>query len=268
MSTVRVAIAGCSGRMGRALVRLALEDAQLQLAGALTIDSDPLIGQDAAALAGVAKSSGVIVSSALNAATCDVLVDFTTPAGCRHWADWCGVNGVALVSGTTGISAAERAALDRASERIGVVWSANMSVGVNLLARISGEVAAALGDGWDIEIVEAHHRHKADAPSGTAKLLLESICKAISRDASAAVRNGREGMTGARTATEIGMHAVRLGGIVGDHDVHFATPGEMVTLSHRALSRDTFAAGALRAAKWVCGRQAGRYSMQDVLFGR
>jgi 4-hydroxy-tetrahydrodipicolinate reductase len=175
------------------------------------------------------------------------------------------VRHVALVSGTTGLDDADKVALRDAARETAVLWAPNMSVGVNLLLKLAHDAAAALGPNWDCEIIEAHHNRKADAPSGTAKALLESVCSARGVSADAVVRHGREGVIGARRPGEIGMHAVRMGGVIGDHDVHFALPGEIVTLRHHAESRDVFAAGALRAARWIAGRTAGLYTMRDVL---
>lgn len=263
MTPIRVAIAGCSGRMGRALVRLASADAGLRVTGAVTLPDDPLLGKDAGIVAGVEPLNVPLTTDVSQPA--DVLIEFTTSAGCRAWAAWCAAQGVPLVSGSTGLSDADRAALAEASRRCALLWSANMSVGVNLLLGLVKQTAERLDESWDIEISEAHHRHKADAPSGTARTLLEAACEGRRRRAADVARYGRGPETGRRASGEIGMHALRLGEIVGDHDVHFCAAGELLTLSHRALSRDTFAAGALRAAKWLAGRPAGLYAMRDVL---
>lgn len=261
MNEIRIGVSGCCGRMGRAVVRLAAEDAALRVAAGVTVAGDPLLGQDVGTIAGV-KALGVAVAEKPGA-TPDVCVDFSTPAACARWAAWCAERGVALVSGTTGLGEAEQAALRNAAGRVAVVWAANMSVGVNLLLGLVEQAARALDAGWDVEIVEAHHRNKADAPSGTARALLGSVN--AGRGEEAALKHGRHGAHELRNAGEIGVHAVRMGGVVGDHDVHFASSGEVLTLSHRAGSRDIFAAGALRAAKWIVGKPAGLYSMQDVL---
>ena len=247
--------------MGRTVVRLAADDAGLRVVAGVTVAGDPLIGQDVGTLAGV-KPLGIPVA-AETAAAVDAWVDFSTPAACAGWASWCAKRGVPYVSGTTGVGAAEQSALRSAAERVPVLWAANMSVGVNLLLGLVEMAARALDMQWDVEIVEAHHRNKADAPSGTAKTLLGSVN--TGRGGEAALKHGRSGGNELRKPGEIGMHAVRMGGVVGDHDVHFANSGEIVTLSHRAGSRDIFAAGALRAAKWILGRRAGLYSMRDVL---
>ncbi|MDX2197612.1 MAG: 4-hydroxy-tetrahydrodipicolinate reductase [Phycisphaerae bacterium] len=263
MKPVRVAIAGCCGRMGRALVRLAASDAALRVTDAITGAKDPQLGRDAGAVAGIGDI-GVPIRTE-SSTECDVLVEFTNPASCRAWAAWCRANGVALVSGTTGLTDVEHEAIRDAAQRVPVVWGPNMSVGVNLLLSLVRQAAQRLGHDWDCEIVEAHHRHKADAPSGTARALLNAVCAGRGDDPAQVAIYGREGVGGGRMAGQIGVHAVRMGEIVGDHDVAFGSPAEVLTLRHRALSRDTFAAGALRAAKWLVGRSQGLYTMQDVL---
>lgn len=262
MNPVRLIVAGCCGRMGRAVVRLAAGLSHVRIVSALTEEGDPAIGQDAGAAAGT-RVIGVAVASTPPAG--DVLVDFTSPAGCAAWADWCAASGVALVSGTTGLSPEHQAALDRAAERSPVLWSPNMSIGVHLLARLVEEATRRLDSSWDIEVVEIHHRHKADAPSGTARMLLERICSARGSDPAAAATHGRHGERATRGPGEIGVHALRLGSVVGDHEVHFGGADETLTIAHHAASRDIFAAGALRAARWIAGRPPGRYTMQDVL---
>lgn len=263
MSKTRVVIVGATGRMGRALVRLAGEDAQLQVVGAIGIAGDALIGADAGSVAGV---RALDVPITVDCPTeCDVLVDFTSPAGAVHWATWAAEKGLPIVSGSTGLEASHHDGLRAAARKSAVLWSPNMSVGVNMLLRLVREAAQLLDADWDIEISESHHRLKADAPSGTAKALLEAACEGRSVDPGAVALFGREGIVGARKRGEIGVHALRMGGIVGEHDVHFATPQEHITLSHRAESRDVFAAGALRAARWIVGKPAGLYQMRDVL---
>lgn len=262
MSPVRVVVAGCTGRMGRALIRLAADQPSIALVGAVTAHGDPLVGQDAGVVSH-GKPAGVPIASEAPAAA-DVVVDFTAPAGLLAWADWCAERRVALVSGTTGLEAEHHARLRAASSSAPVLWAANMSAGVNLLIHLAGLAARSLPT-WDCEIVEAHHNRKADAPSGTARALLDAVCAARSIDASKTAVHGRSGVVGPRETGEIGVHAVRMGGVVGDHDVHFALPGEVVTLRHHAESRDIFAAGALRAATWIAGRAPGLYRMADVL---
>lgn len=263
MNPIRIAICGATGRMGGAIVRLASADAGFSIVAGLTREEDPLLGHDIGKLAGV-EALGVLASERCDVA-CDVLVDFSAPAAAAQWARWCGERGVAMVSGTTGIGGAELEALKEAAGRVAVCWSANMSVGVNLLAELVGDAVRALGRGWDIEIVEAHHRNKLDAPSGTARMLLEEAAGARGVDARAAMKAGRSGADTRRGEGEIGVHALRMGSVVGEHSVYLAGEGEVITLSHSAQSRDVFAAGALRAARWVAGRAAGFYHMRDVL---
>ncbi|MBI5866440.1 MAG: 4-hydroxy-tetrahydrodipicolinate reductase [Planctomycetes bacterium] len=260
---LRLAIAGCTGRMGRALLRLAAADPNWRIAAALTAPGDRELGRDAGAVAGIDELKVNVTESC--ASPLDVMIEFTSPDGCKAWAGWCGRHAVPLVSGTTGLEAAHRAALDAAAQSVPVLWAANMSVGVNLLLKLVEEAGRTLGAAWDCEIVETHHNRKADAPSGTAKALLDALRRGRGDADPSFVRHGREGVIGPRAAGEIGLHAVRMGGVVGDHDVHFATPGEIVTLRHHAESRDIFAAGALRAARWLVGRAPGRYQMRDVL---
>lgn len=249
--------------MGTALVRLAAADPGLELVAAVTRAGEPCIGEDAGVHAGV-KRLGVPITDAITNPP-EVLIEFTAPAGCVAWSEWCAARGVRLVSGTTGLGPAELAALKASSARTAVLWSANMSVGVNLLLQLVRQAADRLGPEWDIEIVESHHRQKADAPSGTAKALLDAVCTARGVTPDEVVRHGRSGIPGPRSRCEIGLHALRLGDVVGEHEVFFAIPGEMVTLRHRASSRDTFAAGALRAAIWLRDKSPGLYHMRDVL---
>lgn len=261
MNTIQLGISGASGRMGRAIIRLASEDSAFSVVAATSASGDAALGQDAGTLAGV-RTLGVAV--ALDAAQRpDVWIDFSSPAGCTQWARWCAASNVALVSGTTGLGETEQAALRAAANRVPVLWGANMSVGVNVLLVLVEQAARTLGADWDVEIVEAHHKLKADAPSGTAQALVNSVN--TGRGTAAPLNHGRQGGHQLRTPGEIGVHAVRMGGVVGDHDVHFAGNGEVLTLSHRAGTRDIFAAGALRAAQWINGRAAGFYSMRDVI---
>jgi 4-hydroxy-tetrahydrodipicolinate reductase len=251
--------------MGRTLIRLAAADPSFDIVAAATEPGDPALGRDAGSLAGLGPLQ-VSVRDHVDTA-CDALVEFTLPTGCRAWATWCAENGVPLVSGTTGLEHVDREALAVAARRVPIVWSPNMSVGINLLLRLVTELAGVLGEGWDVEIAETHHRQKVDAPSGTARALLEAVSRARGGDPQVSGVFGRSGTCGPRTPGEIGVHALRLGDNVGEHEVHFAAAGEILTLRHRALSRDIFAAGALRAAQWVPGRAPGLYHMRDVLAG-
>lgn len=263
MTPIRIAIAGCTGRMGRAIVRQAAARPDIAVVAGLSIAADPLLGQDVGVVAGV-DALGVRVTSDPSDPP-DVLIEFTSPAGCTAWAAWCAERNVPLVSGSTGLDATHRDALHVAAKSTAILWSSNMSVGVNLLVALAAQVARTLDDDWDIEIVETHHNQKADAPSGTATTLLEAVAGARNLAPASVRRDGRSGTVGRRPRGEVGLHAVRMGGVVGDHDVHFARPGEVLTLRHHAESREIFAAGALHAARWLVGRPPGLYSMRDAL---
>lgn len=266
MDRLRLGIVGCTGRTGSAVLRQAVNQPnEYQVVAALTMRSDPHIGQDASTLIGAdslhLKVSDVCIDPL------DVVVDFSSPAGLEYWANWCGANGVPLVSGTTGLEPAHEQLLQDTAARVPVLWSPNMSIGVNALLQLVREAAGRLDEGWDAEIEEVHHRHKVDAPSGTAKAIYEAICDARHRDRDVTGVYGRVGQCGPRKTGEIGIHAVRMGDVIGEHTVHFATTGEMLTLGHRAFSRDTFATGALRAARWIVGKPPALYRMRDMLFG-
>jgi 4-hydroxy-tetrahydrodipicolinate reductase len=247
--------------MGRAIVRLAKEAGDVEIACAIGASD---VGADVGELAGVGKIGVAIVSdvAALAGARADVVIDFSAAPAVAQIVNTASRAGVAIVSGTTGLADDAKAALDDAAKRVAVLWEPNMSVGVHVLADLVRRAVLALGDGYDIEIVEAHHRAKVDAPSGTAKRLA---------DVAAAARNdtrfvhGREGRPGPRAKQEIGIHAVRGGDVIGDHTVHLFGGGERIELVHRATSRDVFAHGALRAARWIAGKPAGRYALADVL---
>jgi 4-hydroxy-tetrahydrodipicolinate reductase len=244
MSTkTRVVIVGAKGRMGEALVRLAKADPRLELAAAVDKGDD---------IAKAIASGDAVIEFAHHAATEDVA---------KLVAD----AGKALVIGTTGHTAEERAKIATFAHRLPIVWAPNFSVGVNLLFYLTRLAAETLGGAFDEEVIEMHHHHKLDSPSGTARRLGEILAKAAGGTYDELVRHGRAGDVGARSKTEIGMHALRGGDVVGDHTVVFAGAGERVELSHKASSRDTFASGALRAAAWVKTQTPGLYSMQDVL---
>jgi 4-hydroxy-tetrahydrodipicolinate reductase len=257
---LRVAVIGASGRMGRAVVRLAHE-AGMHVALAVAASAT---GRDAGELAGIG-ALGTAVSDdlgALGTSHIDVAIDFSTPDGLTRTASLCAQHGVALVSGTTGLHAACEEALAQAALRCAVLWEPNMSVGVHVLSALVAKALAALGPSFDVEIVETHHRAKADAPSGTA-LRLFDVVKAA-RESAVEVA-GRHGRPGARRAEEIGMHAVRGGDVVGDHTVFFLGEGERLELTHRASNRDLFARGAVRAAQWLAGRAPGRYALGEAV---
>jgi 4-hydroxy-tetrahydrodipicolinate reductase len=257
---MRLAVIGASGRMGRALVRLAHEGG---LDVVCAVDTTA-VGRDAGELSGVGAIGTCVVDglAALEHARADVVVDFSAPSVTSALASVAANAGTAIVSGTTGLGEEARNALDRAASRVAVLWEPNMSVGVLVLTRLVAQAAAALA-AWDIEVVETHHRAKIDAPSGTALRLVESMQRALGRTTSPV--HGRHGKPGPRPEGEIGMHALRGGDIVGDHTVHLMGGGERLELTHRATSRDVFAHGALRAARWIAGRPAGRYALDDVI---
>jgi len=261
---VRIAIAGAAGRMGGRILTLArAEQPTYDVVATLEKTGHPDIGNDAGEKAGLGKL-GLPIQDRTETEF-DVLIDFSSPEGTMFWLDYCLAKKRAIVIGSTGHHAEQLAQIEKAAGTIPVLKAANMSVGVNVLLSVVAEVAKTLGDSYDIEIVEAHHRFKADAPSGTALALRDSILKATGRDAAKDVIYGRQGQTGQRPARQIGMHAVRIGDVVGEHEVQFGTLGETVTIKHSAHTRDTFAQGALRAAAWLKGRPAGRYDMQNVL---
>jgi 4-hydroxy-tetrahydrodipicolinate reductase len=263
--TVQVAIAGVSGRMGRALIEAVAADTGCALCAAIDRPASPLLGQDAAAAWGAASDVRVTDQPTLALHNAHVLVDFTRPTATFSYLDACTAAGVPLVIGTTGFDEAGKARIAAAARQIPIVFAPNMSVGVNLLMKLAELAARVLEDGYDIEIIEAHHRHKVDAPSGTALGLAQAVAGAIQRDLAQCAVYGREGVTGERDPKTIGFATVRGGDIVGDHTLLFAGIGERVELTHKASSRATFAQGALRAAKWLQGRTPGLYDMRDVL---
>jgi len=265
---IKLAITGAAGRMGRRLIALAAEDPQFRLAAATEQPGCALLGQDAGALAGV-PALGVALTTEFPAAApgVDVVVDFSAPAATRAVLQQCLQRRWALVIGTTGLSPDDHRAIDRAGQTIAVLQAPNMSLGVNLLMALSGQVARQLGLDYDIEITEVHHRFKKDAPSGTALGIAQAICQSSGRDMQKDVVYDRHGPEAVRKPGQIGLHALRLGDVVGEHSVFFAAPGERLELTHVATSRDVFARGALRAALWLSapGRPAGRYHMSHVL---
>jgi 4-hydroxy-tetrahydrodipicolinate reductase len=266
---VRIAIAGAGGRMGQTLIEAILDAPDLALRAAFDLPSSGLAGRDAGERFG--RATGVKVGSdpADAVRSADVLIDFTRPAGTMAQLAECARAGVAAVVGTTGLSDADRRALAEFAHAIPIVFAPNMSVGVTVLTKLVEIAAQRLGNDYDIEIVEMHHRHKVDAPSGTALKLGETAAAALGRDLEADGVYTRHGVTGERRAGAIGFAALRGGDVVGDHTVIFAGDGERVELTHRAASRMNFAQGALRAARFVAARraqrQAGLFDMQDVL---
>ncbi len=265
MNKIRIAIAGSGGRMGRILLENVFQSDDLALHAALEHGSSPQIGKDAGEQIG--SPCGVKISADVEAVLkgADVLVDFTRPEGTLHHLDICRRLGVNMVIGTTGFNAQQKAQLGSAAQHIGIVFAPNMSVGVNLVFKLLETASRVLSQGYDIEIIEAHHRHKVDAPSGTALGMGEVIAKTLRRDLAQCAVYGREGVTGERDPSTIGFATVRGGDIVGDHTVLFAGTGERIEITHKASSRATFALGALRAARFLKEHPAGMYDMQDVL---
>ena len=265
MNKIKIAIAGSSGRMGKILLESVLQADDLVLHAALKHTASAQLGRDAGELAGGA--CGVTITADVAAALkgAHVLIDFTRPEGTLHHLDLCQKLGVNMVIGTTGFNAQQKAQLGAAAQHIGIVFAPNMSVGVNLAFKLLETAARVLAQGYDIEIIEAHHRHKVDAPSGTALGMGEVIAKTLGRDLAQCAVYGREGVTGERDPSTIGFATVRGGDIVGDHTVMFAGTGERIEITHKASSRATFALGALRAARFLQANAAGMYDMQDVL---
>lgn len=261
----KIVIAGCSGRMGYALLEGVFADEALVLHGALDRADSPQLGRDAGEQFG--RVTGVKISSDVAAALqgADVLVDFTRPEPSLEYLAACRAAGVKLVIGTTGFTAAQKQQIEQAAKDVAIVFAPNMSVGVTLLINLVQAAAKVLNEGYDVEIIEAHHRHKVDAPSGTALRLGEAAAAALGRDLEQCAVYGREGVTGERDANTIGFATVRGGDVVGDHTVLFAGIGERVELTHKASSRATFALGALRAAKFLAEKNQGLFDMQDVL---
>lgn len=267
MIMVRVAIAGAAGRMGRTLVEAVTgSEADINVAVASVLADDPALGVDAGLLAmGTSLEVATIADLSTQQDNFDVLIDFTSPEASLQHLALCQQHGKAIVIGTTGFAADQEALIVDAAKSIPVVFSPNMSIGVNLCLKLLQESARVLGDEVDIEISEAHHRFKKDAPSGTALKMGSVIAETLGRDLDEVAVYGREGMGEERTRSTIGFSTVRAGDIVGDHTVTFASLGERVEITHKASSRMTFAAGAVRAAAWIVGQEAGLYSMQDVL---
>ena len=261
----KIAIAGASGRMGQMLVEAVRSADDCTLTGALDLASSPAIGHDAGAYAG--QTSGVAITADLHAGLqhSQVLIDFTRPEGTMAHLQACRALGVGLVIGTTGFSEAQKAEIAEAAKTIPIMMAPNMSVGVNVTLKLLEMAAQALRTGYDIEIIEAHHRHKVDAPSGTALKMGEVIAAALGRDLRQCAVYAREGVTGERDPSTIGFSASRGGDIVGDHTVLFAGTGERIEITHKASSRATYAQGSLRAARFLSGRRCGLFDMFDVL---
>ncbi|KPL24371.1 MAG: hypothetical protein AMJ75_03830 [Phycisphaerae bacterium SM1_79] len=261
---IKLVVIGAAGRMGRRILSLAAEAGQFDIIAAIERPEHPDIGKDVGLVAALGPID-VMLTDTYPAADADVAIDFSQAEAVDKTIDCCLENNIALVSGTTGLSDKQRRKIESASRQIAILYATNMSVGMNVLFSLVGKVTSMLGAEYDIEIVEQHHRFKKDAPSGSALTLAENICRATGRDFPGSVTHGRCGKDALRRKGTVGMHAVRAGDITGVHSVIFGTLGETVVLNHTASSRDTFARGALRAAKWLVGKQPALYSMADVL---
>jgi 4-hydroxy-tetrahydrodipicolinate reductase len=261
----KIAVAGASGRMGQMLVDAIRAADDCRLTGALDIAASPAIGKDAGSLSG--QPTGVLITADLRAGLADsqVLIDFTRPEGTLEHIKVCRALGVALVIGTTGFSDSQKAVIAEASKDIAIMMAPNMSVGVNVTLKLLEMAAKALSSGYDIEIIEAHHRHKVDAPSGTALKMGEVIAEALGRDLKDCAVYAREGVTGERDPSSIGFATIRGGDIVGDHTVLFAGTGERIEISHKSSSRTTYAQGSLRAVRYLATQKTGLFDMFDVL---
>jgi len=260
----RIAIAGAAGRMGRNLVIACSEAGDIELTQALEQDQSPSLGMDCGLLAGQDPNK-VLISDHLDPSSFDVLVDFTHPIATTHHVEFCSKHGKKMVVGTTGCDAGLEQKMNVAGQEIAIVYAPNMSVGVNLCLKLLQTAAAVLGDSVDIEIIEAHHRHKVDSPSGTALKMGQVVAEILGRNLDDCAVYGREGQTGARDRKTIGFETIRAGDIVGEHTVLFAAEGERIEITHKASSRMTFAHGAIRACRWLEQQEKGIFSMQDVL---
>ena len=261
----RITVAGASGRMGRMLIEAVRASGDCVLAGALDQRGSPAVGTDAAAFLG--QSSGVLITADLQAGLqgADVLIDFTRPEGTLAHLAVCGALGVKAVIGTTGFSEAQKAEIAAHAQRAAIVFSPNMSVGVNVTLKLLELAAKALATGYDIEVIEAHHRHKVDAPSGTALQMGEVVARALGRNLQDCAVYERHGVTGERDPSSIGFATIRGGDIVGDHTVLFAGTGERIEITHKSSSRATYAQGSLRAARFLMAHERGLFGMADVL---
>ncbi|MDA0335043.1 MAG: 4-hydroxy-tetrahydrodipicolinate reductase [bacterium] len=261
---IRVVVCGIAGRMGQRLGNLILDSDDLQLVGATERPGHDAQGRDAGDVLG-RSSTKVLITEVIPVADADVAIAFTAPASTLADARACAAAGVAMVVGTTGFSADELTEFKATVAAVPCVFAPNFSTAMNVLFKLVEEAARILGDDYDIEVLEAHHRHKVDAPSGTAIRLAQGAAAGLQRNLDDVVVHGRQGVTGERTRKEIGMHAMRLGDVAGDHSVFYGAPGEFLELRHHATSRDAFALGALRAARFVAAAKPGLYDMGDVL---
>ncbi len=264
--SINVGVIGAGGRMGRMLIEAVQNNPQTTLKAAIERQGSSLVGADAGEVAAIGHLNVQIVddlAAVIN--DIDVLIDFSLPDATEENMQVCAEHNVAMVIGTTGFNEQQEQVLAKASEKITIVYAGNYSTGVNLSLKLLGMAAKAFGNDADVEIIEAHHKHKIDAPSGTAYMMAEAVAEARGQNLKDVAIYGREGQTGERESGTIGIHAVRGGEIVGDHTVMFIADGEVVEITHRARARMTFAAGAVRAATWVVEQEVGQYNMQDVL---
>jgi 4-hydroxy-tetrahydrodipicolinate reductase len=263
---IKVAIAGVAGRMGGRILSLIREEDGIKIVGAVEREGHPSVGKDAGAVVGGAEIKVLVSDRIEEAAACaDAIVDFTTPGATLRHAEYASETGKSMVIGTTGFSEDEKKVLERFAWSFPCVMSPNMSIGVNVMFEVAKRIAVSLGDEFDVEIIEAHHRHKADSPSGTALRLGEVVAEALGRDFKKVGRFERYGRIGERKKDEIGIQTIRGGDIIGEHTLIFCGIGERIEFTHRALSRDNFAKGAIRALNWVVGKPPGIYTMKDVL---
>jgi 4-hydroxy-tetrahydrodipicolinate reductase len=265
MNAMKIAVAGASGRMGRMLIEAIVHDPETTLTGALDVATSLSVGTDAAAFLG--QPGGIFIESDLNKglAQSEFLIDFTRPEGTLHHLAYCAEHGIKMIIGTTGFDDAGKAAIEAAAKKTAIVFAPNMSVGVNVTMKLLELAAKSFSHGYDIEIIEAHHRHKVDAPSGTALKMGEVIADALGRDLKKDGVFAREGVTGERAPSSIGFATIRGGDIVGDHTVLFAGIGERIEITHKSSSRVTYAHGSLRAARFLQNKTSGLFDMQDVL---
>ncbi|MGB5875797.1 MAG: 4-hydroxy-tetrahydrodipicolinate reductase [Psychrobacter nivimaris] len=264
--SINVGVIGAGGRMGRMLIEAVQNNPQTALKAAIERQGSSLVGADAGEVAAIGHLNVQIVDDlAAVIDDIDVLIDFSLPDATEKNMQVCAEHNVAMVIGTTGFNEQQERVLAKASEKITIVYAGNYSTGVNLSLKLLGMAAKAFGNDADVEIIEAHHKHKIDAPSGTAYMMAEAVAEARGQNLKDVAIYGREGQTGERESGTIGIHAVRGGEIVGDHTVMFIADGEVVEITHRARARMTFAAGAVRAATWVVEQEVGQYNMQDVL---
>jgi len=263
---IKVSIMGVAGRMGQTILRLLNNENDVHIVGATEIVGHPEIGSDIGILSGQGEL-GISISDNVEDAcvNAEVIVDFTAPSSTLNNARYAASNGKAMVVGTTGFTEEEKKELSQLAQKFPCVFSPNMSIGVNVMFEATKKLAEILGDDYDVEIIEAHHKHKVDAPSGTALRLGESAAEGLGRDFNKVARYERHGAIGERKEKEIGMQTIRAGDIVGEHTVMFCGGGERIELTHRAMSRDNFAKGVVRAVKWIPGKSAGIYTMKEVL---